>query len=119
MLVLPFGVCEPVPVVPFVPVPFAPGVVVVPEPVVPVPVPLPDVPPVPVPSELEPVPAPPVPEPPEPPEPLPAPCAIASDAKLNAKTVPTRIFFICFPPSVIVVAKVEQQRGEAVPKYIF
>ena len=120
-MVSPFGVCELVPLVPPEPGVVVPGAVVVPEPEVP----LPDVPPVPVPvpvpvlPELEPAPAPPVPEPPLPPDPLPAPCAIAKDVKLKAKTVPRRIFFICFPPIIVVIAGVQQHGGTHVPKYIF
>lgn len=127
LLVSPFGVWELVPLVLPEPGVVVPGAVVVPEPDVPAPDPPSDVPPVPapvpvpvpVPPELEPAPAPPVPEPPLPPDPLPAPCAIAKDAKLKAKTAPIRIFFICFPPSVVVVAAVQQQGGKPVPKYIF
>lgn len=127
LLVSPFGVWELVPFVLPEPGVVVPGAVVVPEPDVPAPEPPSDVPPVPapvpvpvpVPPELEPAPAPPVPEPPLPPDPLPAPCAIAKDAKLKAKTAPIRIFFICFPPSIIVAAPVQQHGGKPVPKYIF
>jgi hypothetical protein len=124
LLVSPFGVWELVPLVLPEPGVVVPGAVVVPEPDVPAPEPPPDVPPVPapvpvpvpVPPELEPAP---VPEPPLPPDPPPAPCAIAKDAKLKAKTAPIKIFFICFPPSIVVAASVQQHGGKPVPKYIF
>ena len=124
LLVSPFGVWEFVPLVLPEPGVVVPGAVVVPEPDVPEPEPPPDVPPVPAPVPVPvPVPVPPelepAPEPPLPPDPLPAPCAIAKDAKLKAKTAPIRIFFICFPPSIVVAAPVQQHGGKPVPKYIF
>lgn len=119
LLVSPFGVWELLPFVLPEPGVVVPGAVVVPEPDVPAPEPPPVPVPVPAQPELEPAPVPPAPEPPLPPDPLPAPCAIAKDAKLKAKTAPMRIFFICFPPSVVVVTKIQQHGGKPVPKYIF